>query len=323
MTRADALWSLSRRLGYAARHSKAQLGEHDTICFLSPLFDVLQDLGDEMKPRIGSPSVQLRSASSEIRMEISVLQALAVRGYSATPSASAAAVAQRKCRFADRDEVLEFAVPALPRDAPHDAHRPGDGATLEDDTAKSRKTALTETRVRAIVQAFPVAAFPMTFCFDLIVLLVMLTAAIVHALPVAAIQKKSRLHLAASLEMLTAVQAFPVAAFKMRSRIHLAALLVRLAAVIVLAFSVAAIKKKFRSHVMVLPVMLTAVPMPAWVLSPPYPNSASFDDMFACCMAVADEVLSSEYDGRHGFDELGHECQQVLLQHGLRSYVDD
>jgi len=146
-------------------------------------------------------------------------------------------------------------------------------ATLEDDTAKSRKTALTETRVRAIVQAFPVAAFPMTFCFDLIVLLVMLTAAIVHALPVAAIQKKSRLHLAASLEMLTAVQAFPVAAFKMRSRIHLAALLVRLAAVIVLAFSVAAIKKKFRSHVMVLPVMLTAVPMPAWVLSRRIPTA--------------------------------------------------
>ena len=62
---------LSQRIGFAARKAKGSLPEHHVVRLLAPLFDVLDDIGVELKAGM------LSSAPANVKDEIALLTVLA------------------------------------------------------------------------------------------------------------------------------------------------------------------------------------------------------------------------------------------------------
>jgi hypothetical protein len=79
--RAQALRELAARVGYAARKAKV-LSESSRTRFLAPLYEVLDDIGDELHHLSSTCANPLDSAPIYVSTEISILHSLASRSMS-------------------------------------------------------------------------------------------------------------------------------------------------------------------------------------------------------------------------------------------------
>ena len=75
-SRTDVLHAFASQIGYAARRARTHLSDSDRLLFLSPVDDVLQDLGTALRPSSTSRA-SFASARPNIRQEIELLAALA------------------------------------------------------------------------------------------------------------------------------------------------------------------------------------------------------------------------------------------------------
>ena len=87
-THADDLRAYASRLGYAVRKALPRLSEAESIRLVSPVVDVLDDLGIALAPRGDDFDEKFATASSGTKQEISLLAALAIRDPEETPVVS-------------------------------------------------------------------------------------------------------------------------------------------------------------------------------------------------------------------------------------------
>ena len=88
--RPDALRTLAARLGYAVRCARRDLGEHDRIRFIGPICEVLEDVGDALRPPPTASLLQnVHAAPSNVTTKLELLTAVATRPSLSMPSSTA------------------------------------------------------------------------------------------------------------------------------------------------------------------------------------------------------------------------------------------
>mmetsp|Transcript_25362 Transcript_25362/g.75727 ORF Transcript_25362/g.75727 Transcript_25362/m.75727 type:complete len:268 (-) Transcript_25362:235-1038(-) len=114
--RARILRALAAEVGHAYRHARRALDDTDTARFLSPLVDILTDIGDTLAAYRDKPDRALQAARPSVRAARPLLAALAAPS---TPPASQAppapATPRKRVRFSD--DVDTAAVTAAPASA--------------------------------------------------------------------------------------------------------------------------------------------------------------------------------------------------------------
>jgi len=109
--RSRVLRSLAAEIGHASRHAQRSLGDGDAARFLSPLRDVLADIGGTLAAYRDSTAQRLLAARFEVRAALPLLEALAAP---ATPPSAATSPLEytpvKKVRFARDVDTREFEV---------------------------------------------------------------------------------------------------------------------------------------------------------------------------------------------------------------------
>ena len=103
MSHADALRQLASRVGFAARKAKPHLGAGEVIRLLSPLYEVLDDIGQQLQ------SIGPRRA---VKQEMLLLRSLATRGHPHDPKSIPQQEFVEKPQISQRAAVEETRLPA-------------------------------------------------------------------------------------------------------------------------------------------------------------------------------------------------------------------